>query len=777
MPDWLRPPSLRARNPGLCIVRIEAARDPGHSIAARRSLCDVCRFPQMLPGSSVGMAVKSHNSIIEGPRSQEEHFHVCGADGQAQVNLERKVFFSKYLEEVKFDLRFYPICVYNQPLNGASEFQTDSGHIADIKRHGKWKLTRTAAATRSLGGNSPESADLMDFEKELLQAMGTKAIMGVLGAYPNCASDEISNSATSTCDCNSNNYTSSATPPAPVIQCNDGYLNLYISKCQLEKSKFNSSNLYLNDNTCSGTPETVNGTSEIAFHPLLKTGACGNTVQTNGTHVTYSNTLFINPKVATIVSRSKFNVSFSCSFPLNFTVALNVTLKPIIGTTQLVVPQANAVFTVNMMAFTDDQFSKPLTASSILYVEDTIYLSVSIPNLAADSFALKVLRIFASPTDDVTGPLYDLLSGGCPDQTVGAGLVSVIENGETAESRFKMNVFQIADSLIVNIYAVVTICEGTCIPVCTGAKSADVSENVATVSVLVTANVSATCADDEYASTNGACVCNSTLYTTAVSPPAPLVNCSGGTMKVYLSKCQLEKNKYNSSNVHLNDPNCTASNDIIDGKSQLTFTQQLKMGYCNNTVIANNSYVSYTNTLHISPSIGTIIARNSVNVTFTCTFPLNFSVALNTTLKPIIGTSQITVPDTNAVLEVTMAVYKDENFNQLLSSTDTLYVEDDVYVSVFIPYLEASVFSVKVVRIYATASPYSTGQPQYDLLNNGCPVLQNGQYLVNIFQNGNTTEARFAMKAFKIASADSVSLFAEVTICGGTCIQVSNNFV
>ncbi|XP_063309334.1 uromodulin-like [Pelobates fuscus] len=283
-----------------------------------------------------------------------------------------------------------------------------------------------------------------------------------------CANDEIADSTNTACNCNPSQYNSSGTPPAPILQCTGGNMKISISKCQLEISKFNSSNLHLNNSTdvnCAATYEIINGTSQVVFISPLKTGSCGNVVAVNNSNVTYSNTLYISPKISTIISRNYFNVSFSCSFPLNISVALNTTLKPIIGSTQITVPEVNAVYTVNMAAYVNEEFSSLLTEEYVLYVEDNVYISVNIPDLDGKAFSLIVDSIYAYP-DDSNTISYALLSNGCPAGDLTSGLMSVINNGNGTEARVIMKAFQITGSNTVNLRAVVKICNATCVPNC-----------------------------------------------------------------------------------------------------------------------------------------------------------------------------------------------------------------------------------------------------------------------------------------------------------------------
>ncbi|CAH2306678.1 Hypothetical predicted protein [Pelobates cultripes] len=312
----------------------------------------------------------------------------------------------------------------------------------------------------------------------------------VSSANATCASDEIADSTNTTCNCNASKYNSSVTPPAPILQCTGGNMKISISKCQLEISQFDSSNLHLNNSTdvnCSATYEIINGTSQVVFISPLKTGSCGNVVTANNSNVTYSNTLYISPKISNIVSRNYFNVSFSCSFPLNISVALNSTLKPIIGSTQITVPEVNAVYTVNMLAFVKDDFTSPLTEEYALYVEDNVYISVNIPDLDGNAFSLIVDSIYAYP-DNSNTTSYELLSNGCPAGGLTSGLMSVVNNGNGTEARVIMKAFQITGSTTVSLRAVVKICNATCVPTCNvRADSPAGSQNSAEVTLTLNA--------------------------------------------------------------------------------------------------------------------------------------------------------------------------------------------------------------------------------------------------------------------------------------------------
>ncbi|XP_056413430.1 pancreatic secretory granule membrane major glycoprotein GP2-like isoform X2 [Hyla sarda] len=290
------------------------------------------------------------------------------------------------------------------------------------------------------------------------------------------------------CNCDLSKYNSSVIPPNPTVNCSNGEMTIYISKCQLQKNLFNTSNLALNNLTgseCASRDYLVDGEVQVGFHNPMNTAKCGNTLLVNATHIIYSNILHIYAEQRTIVSRNNATVNLSCAYPLSFPVSLNVTLKPITGITGLSVPGVTGSFPITMAAFTDSSFTVPVTADTVLLVEQVIYIQVWIPNLQADSFAVKVIRLYATPGGSTPqdGLIFNLTSGidGCPDPTYG-DQISVLQNGNGSLTRFALKVFKITGQDLLNLYADVTICTSACEANCIKKDlGSSAPENVATV--------------------------------------------------------------------------------------------------------------------------------------------------------------------------------------------------------------------------------------------------------------------------------------------------------
>ncbi|XP_072282850.1 uromodulin-like [Pyxicephalus adspersus] len=313
-----------------------------------------------------------------------------------------------------------------------------------------------------------------------------------------CASDELCPSGGTACKCNTAQYTNIGLTPTANVTCENGKMNILVSKCWLEKNRYNSATVRLQSTSCVAAREVVNDVAQLAFHQPLTVGDCGTTADANGTHVTYKNKLYIFGQTVPIQTRKDVVMDVSCSYPVNINVALNVTLHPIIGSTVINGPTSNGSFIANMMAFTDSEFSIHLSESDTLLVEDTLYISIVVPSLDSN-LKLKVLRIYASP-DNSSSIQYNLLSNGCPDSGLTAGLLTVNSNGLGNEARFTMKVFQITNSNTVYLSADLQICADNCVPDCNSpsqSRSAD-SQSGGTVSMFLEASDS-----DNYFASSG----------------------------------------------------------------------------------------------------------------------------------------------------------------------------------------------------------------------------------------------------------------------------------
>ncbi|XP_069077417.1 uromodulin-like [Pleurodeles waltl] len=288
------------------------------------------------------------------------------------------------------------------------------------------------------------------------------------------------------------------------------------------------------------------------------------------------------------------------------------------------------------------------------------------------------------------------------------------------------------------------------------------------VSILCTASAqSASCATDEYFNnTTNACSCNLTMYTSADLSPSPTVQCLSGQMKLKVSRCQLEKSKYDWANMHLLDPSCMGVR-VVHGTALVVVSTSTSSHECGNRVSINNTHVFYSNNLTIPGEVSSLglIAKNNVTYAFSCSYPLNIPVSLATTLNVTMSGIDIPLPGGVGAVMVFMIAYTDSTFTvPYTDATMDINVQDTLYVAVSMPDLDATTFSVLVTRLYATGTSDPNANPSYDIITNKCPSAQLGD-LLTILVNGETVEARFKVQVFQISGMVNLYLHAEVEMC------------
>ncbi|XP_077312070.1 uncharacterized protein LOC143933026 [Lithobates pipiens] len=582
-----------------------------------------------------------------------------------------------------------------------------------------------------------------------------------------CADDEYCDNSTTTCQCDPTLYKfTRGVAPFVNFTCTGAKFNIQVSKCWLETNGYNTSNIRLNsaNSECWAGREVVDGTSEMTIHRPLISSDCNTEAVLNETHVIYTNRLFIFAKSDPIRITNDYDLYISCSYPLFMTASLDVTLHPVLGTTEINGPTANASYAAEIKAFKDSTYTAPLSEIDTLDVEDTVYISVGVPGLDVNPFQLKVVTIYASP-DNASFIKYYLLQNGCPSSDVSADELTVDSNGVGIESRFPMKIFQITDSNIMYLYAELILCTNDCTTTCgnTGSFLDAVAAPVSCVSEI--------CADDEHCNSAGtACQCNTTFYAfIRGSLPSPNITCTGETFNIQVSKCWLEVHGYDTSDMRLNSTNteCYTEREIVDGTSEMTIRRPLISSDCNTEAVVNETHVTYTNQLYIFAQTDPIRITNDAAMNVSCSYPLYMAVSLDAVLHPIIWSTVINGLTADGSYSVYMTAYKDNQFMTRLSDSDTLYEGDTIYIVVFMPALYGNTFHLKVVNIYA--SPDNSSDQKYYLLQKGCPSSDVSADELTVGINGVSSEAWFAMKVFQITNSNTIYLYADLALCATDC--------
>ncbi|XP_073398689.1 uromodulin-like [Dendrobates tinctorius] len=291
------------------------------------------------------------------------------------------------------------------------------------------------------------------------------------------------------------------------------------------------------------------------------------------------------------------------------------------------------------------------------------------------------------------------------------------------------------------------------------------------------------CGQDEICTniTNSAtCVCNNDFYKNSTTADiTPFITCGFGTIEVYVaSRCLLDYLGYDYRNLHLGDTACTFSYVSYHSNKPVVILQlKSESGWCGNKLTMDSSSFHYTNTLHIGIKNETLITVNPIFFDFTC----SYNLAQNTSLSSSIHISSCTSNSTNTTqsiinsknnvtgsLDVIMMAFTDASFGMPITTDSTLYVGTDIYLQTVAPYVEAGVFSLKVLRCFAAPTNSRSDSKSIEFVTNGCPT-SNDKILTNIISNGNSSDARIKFRLFQFQGYDDLFIFCDVTVCTGNC--------
>ncbi|XP_069080127.1 pancreatic secretory granule membrane major glycoprotein GP2-like isoform X2 [Pleurodeles waltl] len=192
-----------------------------------------------------------------------------------------------------------------------------------------------------------------------------------------CASDEICNTDTSTCDCDLNLYTRSVLP-TPSLECSSGNISLTISRCQLERNHYDSSGLHLRDRMCGGARNIINTTAKVIVSSEVRASSCGNQVMVNGSHMIFSNVLTIpgRVRVGGIITRNNVTFSFSCAYHITTLAALRTPLHVATHPKEVSVPDVAGDLEPEMKLYKDKEYAIPFGISETFPVDETLNITI-----------------------------------------------------------------------------------------------------------------------------------------------------------------------------------------------------------------------------------------------------------------------------------------------------------------------------------------------------------------------------------------------------------------
>ncbi|KAL2094954.1 hypothetical protein ACEWY4_009673 [Coilia grayii] len=243
------------------------------------------------------------------------------------------------------------------------------------------------------------------------------------------------------------------------VTCKHARMEVSISKCRLFQLGFEREDVRINDQHCPA----IEGEDFISFHINNTKGHCGSIVQSNGTHIMYKNTVWIESvnNTGNIVTRDKtINVEFSCAYELDIKISLETVLRPMLSVINLTLPTQEGNFIAKMALYKNSSYRQPYREGEVmLSTRDILYVGVFVEGADARQLILIVNMCWATPSRHSTDRLrYIIIERGCPnvkDNTIG-----MAENGVSLTCRFHVTVFKfIGDYDEVHLHCDVTLCD------------------------------------------------------------------------------------------------------------------------------------------------------------------------------------------------------------------------------------------------------------------------------------------------------------------------------
>ncbi|XP_005323773.2 pancreatic secretory granule membrane major glycoprotein GP2 [Ictidomys tridecemlineatus] len=258
------------------------------------------------------------------------------------------------------------------------------------------------------------------------------------------------------------------------------------------------------------------------------------------------------------------------------------------------------------------------------------------------------------------------------------------------------------------------------------------------------------------------CVCRRDLNGSDIQSLQPQLDCGASEIKVKVDKCLLGGLGFGEKIIaYLKDRSCSSILQAEDG-NWVSVTSPAQASACGNILERNGTHALYKNTLSLATDF--IIRDVLVNINFQCAYPLDMKVSLQTALRPIVSSLNISV-DGEGEFTVRMALFQDQNYvNPYEGDMAVLSVESILYVGAILERGDTSRFNLLLRNCYATPSSDKEDPVKYFIIRNSCPNERDAT--IHVAENGASAESRFSVQMFMFAgNYDLVFLHCEVHLC------------
>ncbi|XP_054633376.1 uncharacterized protein LOC129181784 isoform X2 [Dunckerocampus dactyliophorus] len=560
----------------------------------------------------------------------------------------------------------------------------------------------------------------------------------------------------------------SGSPFLSHLNCGSDKIQMGVDSAKIKSAGYDPLNGNLKLSKCSLATEQDGVTW---YQADTKTGTCGNVMETNGTHVIYSNTLFIYP--ANKASFVSLKFPLSCVYPLKTDTRLKAPIRPIlpsfvhgaevgqhrdlgdpsqqVGAPEVPPRWMEGVFVgsgpklgVSMVLFKESDYKEHYPAGAVvLPVGSPLYVEVSV----RDPKLVVVLEDCFASSDPDNLEREALIHNKCPTDR---HKVSLVESGSSLQARFSTLFFPLQGKYHdVDLHCSLSLCNrksSSCIPVC--------EELDASLRHLI---------------------------------------CDSDKIRVGMDSARIRRAGYNPLSGKLADRKCSQK---MEKDGVVWYEVDAQEGACGSTMKIKSTHVIYSNTLFIYPASGPSFLPLTLN--FSCVYPLDTHTRLNAAIKPqsneTVGQPEVLYDPSQqyGAVKVASPYWKEGGFvgsGPKLGASMLLFKESDykkpypagvVVLPVGSPlYVEVSVdkkdpsLVVVLEDCFASHSSDPDSLDRYSLISSKCPA---DSQRISELKSGSSHQARFSTQFFRLQGKDrDVYLHCIVSLCdrrSSSCIPV-----
>uniref|UniRef100_S4RDG9 Tectorin alpha n=1 Tax=Petromyzon marinus TaxID=7757 RepID=S4RDG9_PETMA len=241
------------------------------------------------------------------------------------------------------------------------------------------------------------------------------------------------------------------------LSCEATEMNIALSSCQESTLNGPAGPMRGNDRQT----HTYTGHAHTNTNTSTTTGNCSTLVQTNATHIIYTNAVrgVVDPSThPAITQQKKITIVFGCAYPIENN-ASSTPVLPTVNNTEITIPTQPGKFLLQMRLYKSDAFTSVHESTVSLGTDEILYVGITLTGGDPARFKQQIRDCWATPTADPNHQVqFIFVTNSCP-ATQDAS-VKIIENGVSQFSKLSMKVFKFVGNYNqVHLHCRVAVCD------------------------------------------------------------------------------------------------------------------------------------------------------------------------------------------------------------------------------------------------------------------------------------------------------------------------------